>query len=237
MKSDPAYRHELKYLISYADYALLRLRLGSLLRPDEHAGPSGVYTVRSLYFDDYFNRSYHEKYDGLIARQKYRVRLYNHSEAFIRLERKVKHDRSIYKESVPLTRCEVEQLQQDCYSFLLGGPGGLRQKFYYECTANLMRPRVIVDYEREAYMLEAGDVRITFDRNVRAGVDGLDLFDCGLSMLETLQPGKLVMEIKFRGFLPDIVRMLLPRGAVEFSAVSKYVLSCDKTLYMRRSSF
>ena len=237
MRNDLPFRNELKYLISYADYALVRLRLGSLLRPDEHAGPTGVYTVRSLYFDDYFNRAYAEKYGGFIDRQKYRVRLYNQSEAVIRLERKVKHNQHIYKESAPLTRCEVEQLQQGCHGFLLDGACGLRQRFYYECSANLMRPRVIVDYEREAYMLEAGDVRITFDRNVRAGVDGLDLFDCGLSMLETLEPGKLVMEIKFRGFLPDVVRMLLPRGAVEFSAVSKYVLSCDKTLFMRRSSF
>ena len=40
----------------------------------------------------------------------------------------------------------------------------------------LLRPRVIVDYEREPWILDAGTVRITFDMNVRAAVDGFDVF-------------------------------------------------------------
>ena len=33
---------------------------------------------------------------------------------------------------------------------------------------NVMRPRVIVDYEREPWVYDTGTVRLTFDSNVRA---------------------------------------------------------------------
>ena len=46
------------------------------------------------------------------------------------------------------------------------------REFYVEYMSNVLRPRVIVDYEREPWILDAGTVRITFDMNVRAAVDG-----------------------------------------------------------------
>jgi len=38
-----------------------------------------------------------------------------------------------------------------------------------------MRPRVMVDYDREPYVFESGEVRITFDKHVRAGFGTFDL--------------------------------------------------------------
>ena len=49
----------------------------------------------------------------------------------------------------------------------------LCREFYVEYMNNMLRPRVIVDYEREPWILDAGTVRVTFDMNVRAAVDGL----------------------------------------------------------------
>lgn len=54
------YRHELKYLISYADKAELAVRLAPVLHLDPHA-TNGGYFIRSLYFDDYWNTAYEEK--------------------------------------------------------------------------------------------------------------------------------------------------------------------------------
>jgi len=71
------FRHELKYLISYPDAALIKMRLNDLLEKDVHINPEGFYTVRSLYFDDYFNSAYNEKYMGVMSRQKYRIRIVN----------------------------------------------------------------------------------------------------------------------------------------------------------------
>ena len=98
---------------------------------------------------------------------------------------------------------------------------------------NLLHPVVIVDYLREAYLHPAEEVRITFDMNVRAAVDGFDVFDRGLPTLPVLEPGKLVMEVKFTEFLPQIVRDILPGKAQEITAASKYVLCYDKASYLR----
>ena len=71
-----AYRHELKYLISYADKAELTVRLAPVLHLDPHAQQGG-YFIRSLYFDDYWNTAYEEKDAGVLLRKKYRIRIYN----------------------------------------------------------------------------------------------------------------------------------------------------------------
>lgn len=50
-----SYRHEFKYLCSNGELAVLKVRLQGLVRPDPHAGADGVYRIRSLYFDDYYD--------------------------------------------------------------------------------------------------------------------------------------------------------------------------------------
>ncbi|MBM3144906.1 MAG: polyphosphate polymerase domain-containing protein [Chloroflexi bacterium] len=168
----------------------------------------------------------------IVAREV--TRIYNYSDRVIQLERKIKSNRYIYKQSAPLTRADVDRIMQGEYAFLLGSSHNTQQVFYYECVAKMMRPRVIVDYEREPYILDAGTVRVTFDTNVRAGVGSLDIFNSKIAAVGTLDPGKLIMEVKYTEFLPNLVRKILPPRSSEFSAVSKYVLCCDKTLYKRR---
>ena len=46
--------HEIKYLINQADFINLRLRLSKVMKRDKNINADGIYTVRSLYFDDYF---------------------------------------------------------------------------------------------------------------------------------------------------------------------------------------
>lgn len=225
------YRNEWKYRITPGELALLRPRLETALRPDPHAR-EGRYTIRSLYFDDLWNSAYEEKEDGVFCRRKYRIRMYDFSDSFLRLERKKKVGSYIYKEDAPLTRAQTEDILAGRYGFLLHSPHSLCREFYYECVSRGMRPRTIVDYEREPWVAQPGDVRVTFDSDVRAAVGGLDLFDAALPTLGVLQPGTLVMEVKFTGLLPALVRQLIPPGASEFTAVSKYVLCREKTQYL-----
>lgn len=224
------YRHELKYLISCADKAELAVRLAGVLRPDPHA-KNGGYFIRSLYFDDYWNTAYEEKDAGVLLRKKYRIRIYDCTDRSIRLERKRKYGSWIRKESAPLTRMELDRILAGEYSFLLHSPHNLCREFYTECVSCMLRPRVIVDYDREPWILDAGTVRVTFDSDVRAAIGGWDLFDPSLPTLPVLEPGKLVLEVKFTEYLPRIVQELLPPRAQEMTAVSKYVLCCDRTRY------
>lgn len=229
------YRHELKHVINYHEYALIKLRLKNLLSVDANAGSDGAYSIRSLYFDDYFNRAYHEKYAGIFNRTKYRIRIYNQSDQTIHLERKIKTGEYTYKQTAPITVEEVYCILQGQYEFLLRSPCNLFRIFYYECISHLMRPRVVIDYEREPYTMEAGHLRITFDMNIRAGVDGFDIFDATMPMIEVLPSDLLIMEVKFTEFLPNLIRDVLPSRASEYTAASKYILGCDKTMHRRFS--
>lgn len=232
MKSRKAvYRNEWKYLISEPEKEVLKQRMRPLFQMDPNAGDTG-YMIRSLYFDDYWNSALEEKDMGVLDRKKYRIRIYNCSDKSIKLERKKKVGSYIYKEAAPLTRAETEMILSGDYAFLLSSKYPLCQEFYVECVSNVMRPKVIVDYEREPFIMNEGTVRLTFDKHVRAAVLGNDIFDDSLPSLEVLPPGKLVMEVKFTEFLPQIVREIMPPAASEFTAVSKYVLCCEKTKYL-----
>ena len=225
------FRNEWKYLISEPERVVLNQRFRCVLKQDPNAGAEG-YMIRSLYFDDYWNSALEEKEAGILMRKKYRIRIYNYSDQIIRLERKKKFGSYIYKEEAPLTRQEAEWILEGKYEFMLQHAHSLVREFYIECVSNMMRPRVIVDYEREPWILDEGTVRVTMDQNVRAALGSFDIFDRSLPTLPVLEPGKLVMEVKFTEFLPQIVRSLIPPSASEFTAVSKYVLCCEKTAYL-----
>lgn len=235
-KKKEQFRHELKYLINEGEHQLLKMRLQHVLKLDPHA-KNGGYMLRSLYFDDYWNSAYEEKEVGVLMRKKYRIRIYNCSDKGIKLERKKKVGSWIYKESAPLTRGEVDKILAGDYGFLLKSPHSLCREFYIECVSNVLRPRVIVDYEREPWIMDTGTVRITFDMDVRAAILDQNIFDEKLPALPVLEPGKLVMEVKFTEFLPQIVRNILPPPSQELTAVSKYVLCYEKTRYMNGFSY
>jgi hypothetical protein len=231
------YRHELKYVISYQEHALIRSRVQTLLSRDKNVGSDGTYTVRSLYFDDFYNNAYDEKYAGILSRAKHRIRIYNYSDKRITFEKKNKQGAYNWKQSAQMTKEQVYGVIQGDYSHLLRSADNLLMGFYYECTTNVMRPRIIVDYEREPYTMEAGDVRITFDKNLRAGADGFNIFDSKIPTVEIMRPNFLVMEVKFTEFLPSIVRDILPSAAANYMSVSKYILCCDRMLHIRNSNF
>lgn len=231
------FRHEQKYLINYSDYTVIKTRLDKLLEKDENTNEENFYHIRSLYFDDIFNKAYHEKYMGVMNRSKFRIRIYNGSDDVINLERKLKSDRYIYKQSAPLTKDQFYSILDNDYSFLFRSEKELHQVFYYECTTHLMRPRVIVDYEREPYVLDTGRLRITFDMNLRAGLEGFDLFNAEMPMVEVLDPGQMVLEVKYAELIPKVIREVLPVKAADYAAVSKYILCCDKTVHKKLSYY
>lgn len=221
MERKKIYRHEWKYLISYPEAELLQRRLSPFLALDNHA-VNGEYMIRSLYFDDYYDTAYREKIMGVDFRQKWRIRVYYCSQEHIRLERKIKNGSYIYKESANLTAAEFQKILDGDYPFLLERDENLCKEFYYECMVKVLRPKVIVDYERTPLVMDAGTVRITFDKHIRAAVGSFDIFDPDLPTIPAIAPDKLVLEVKYTAFLPQIIKTLLPLNGQEFSAFSKY---------------
>ncbi|MEX1308189.1 MAG: VTC domain-containing protein [Eubacteriales bacterium] len=226
--SEKVYRHELKYYISEADYQLLSAQLNRLLKHDENAGEDGDYYIRSLYFDDFKNSALVEKLAGVEKRKKYRIRIYGLKDDMIRLERKNKDKDYISKDSLRLTRAEYEKIIAEDLGFLLKKNNQLAKDFYYEVKTKRLKPMVIVDYVREAYVHPIKNLRITFDKTVKTGRNATDMFDDKVPLATVLKPGMVVMEVKFQHGLPDyLIAVLNNAKASQRSAISKYAL-CRK---------
>lgn len=101
---NPNGRSEMKFGITYIDYQILKMKLRHMMKLDPHANANGRYLIRSCYFDNFDNKVMNEKKEGFLNRDKYRVRIYNKSDAVIHLERKSKRNNQTYKSKCPLTK-------------------------------------------------------------------------------------------------------------------------------------
>lgn len=218
------FRHELKYFIHYREYEGLRNRLKTLLAKDSFAAMDGSYHIRSLYFDDMYESALYDKTFGVFRREKYRIRIYNKSDAVIKLERKTKYDQYICKESKILSRSQYEMILKNDVEFLLDTGSSLCRDFYIKVRDSQLKPSVIVDYEREAYVFKYSDVRITFDKMLSAGINSYDIFDKNLVTVNAFKEPVMILEVKYNDFLADSVRDLLQLKSHEFTAASKYVI-------------
>lgn len=214
------FRYENKYLITTAGYEMLRTRLRAMMEGDANVNEQGEYFIRSLYFDDAFQSGLTDKREGALLREKFRIRFYNMDDSFIRLESKQKHDCLTKKESAKLTRAQVEDILDGDLWELYDTDQPLLRSFYLKSRLRRLKPTVIVDYTREAYVFE--DVRITFDKYIRSGLYATDLFDPDLLTVPVLPEDRMVMEVKYDDALPAAVSRLLQPVPVARTAFSKY---------------
>ena len=217
-------RHELKYFINPAELEVLRARLRPVMHLDSHCVDGKPYVIRSLYLDDVDDSAYYDKVSGVMARDKYRIRIYRHSDREIFLERKRKLGDLIQKSSVQITRRLCEQIMDGDPRGLQTSSSPLLQDVYVQMRTRLLRPAVIVDYEREAYLHPAENVRITFDLRLRSGLHSTELFNPDLPTVCPHDGNVEILEVKFDEYLPDHIRALLDGIQADRSAVSKYVL-------------
>ena len=215
-------RHELKYHITPAELGVLRGVLRPLMQLDPNGNENNEYHIRSLYFDTINDDALEEKIAGVGNRKKYRIRIYNFSDRVIKLECKSKYGDLISKQSVSIPRELAEQL-------IAGDPEGLQRMrhplfhdVFREMRTRLLRPAVIVDYVREAYIHPAEEVRITFDKQLRTGLFSQDLFERWLPTICPLDDNSMILEVKFDNYLPDYICRLLWSCNAQRSAVSKY---------------
>lgn len=222
---EKGYRHELKYYITLGEYELLQRKLSLTMERDAFAKKNGgEYFIRSLYFDDRDDSAFREKLSGIDERDKFRIRIYDMCDDVIKLECKHKSNGYIKKQSIGLSRKEYEKLISGDRLFLLNRPEPFARRMYLEFAQRALKPAVIVDYTREAFVFPMEDVRVTFDKNVRTGLRSVDMFNAGIPTYPVIDDYGMVLEIKFNRFLPTYIRSLLQLEASQRSAISKYVL-------------
>lgn len=213
-------RHEEKYILTYAQYAVLYQRALQVLHPDEH-GENGTYTITSLYFDDPVDSALAEKLDGLKLHSKFRLRTYDYASDFIKLERKDKQGILTQKITAAVTRQQLplltrsgdwEQLEGDARSLL------------QQMQAKACRPVVGVRYIRDAFFHPGSDFRLTFDRQLETlPPDPECLFREDFRGAPVLPPGSVIMEIKYGDRIPKFAGKLTRVRAPQLS-LSKYAL-------------
>lgn len=218
------YRHEYKYLISRQSAELLKLRLPRYLRRDPHAGPTGIYTIRSLYFDDPNFSAFREKLDGVDNRTKYRIRCYNYSASLFRLEKKEKRGDLTRKEGQTIRSSDVISLQSTPTQRCPKTPTGLAEELRVQCAAKGLRPVVLVDYDRTPFVCADGNTRITLDENLRTVPYCGDIFGPITGMIPVLEPDQVVLEVKFDDFLPGYLSDCLADIPKIPMAISKFAM-------------
>ena len=217
------YRHELKYSISLADRLALAQRLRPLMQRDPHTDETGRYTIRSVYFDNYKDKALREKRNGVQTREKFRIRYYNDNLSFITLEKKIKHNDLCQKLDAPLSREEYQRLLRAPGPWMLEHPQELVRELYCKMQTQQLRPRVLVSYVREPYVYAPGNVRVTFDSDIRTSLFGRDFAGGSLPGISAADdPGDTVLEVKYDAFLPEIIRALLQTEGLRQQAFSKY---------------
>ena len=215
-------RNEHKFYINYADYLTLRSRLRAIAQPDKNTNETGGYKIRSLYFDNYMDKAVMEKLAGTGRREKFRIRYYNNNIDFIRLEKKSKSNKLTYKENTQITKSQCAEILSE-YECLNNENIPLLMELYTKMHTQILRPKNIVDYDREVYVYPAGNVRITLDKKVRTS-NNVNEFLNPHSMT-ILAATAIILEVKYDGFLPDVMRDIVQINQRNQTEFSKYVVA------------
>lgn len=227
MKDNTKFRHELKYPVTGAQIALLQNRINHLIPLDPHVGDTGSYRIRSLYFDDHYDRCLRENEDGTDPREKFRIRIYNASSERIRLECKRKERGKTHKLSCPLTVEQTKLLMAGKTLPDIGVQHPLLQKLTVQMLTRRLRPVVIVEYDRVPYVYENGNVRITLDTNICSCSDVTTFLDPEIPRRPVMEVGQQLLEVKYDEYLPDFIYRNLQLQSLRQSAFSKYYI-CRK---------
>ena len=219
------YRNEYKFLCSELELALIKSRLDILMERDRHQSGDS-YRIRSLYFDDHYDSAFYENEAGVDNRRKFRIRVYDNPTDQIQLEIKYKVKEKTHKESCALTRQMCEDLINHTPSALSESLPEPLKELLVERQLHGMAPKIIIEYERSAYVCALGNVRITFDKNIAYSKNIGDFFDVYMPLVPVLQRGQHILEVKYDEFIPDYIMQVMQLGNLNRGSFSKYYYAC-----------
>lgn len=193
---------------------------------DKHSNDNDKYIIHSLYFDDYTNSCMFDNDAGLGKRYKWRIRYYNNDLSYICLERKEKYNSLCHKDSCQLSLEEYEKIiNNDVSELFWNTDKKLLKEFCVQIMNRLFRPKVIIDYERTAYVEPITNVRITFDRNISASKDVNRFITNDYTKYPLLQKNRHILEVKFDDILPSYIKQATHIEDLSQTTFSKYYLS------------
>ena len=219
------YRHELKFLCDEKKLFLIEEKTKHICRPDFYVVQGGRYVVRSLYFDTLYNACYHENEMGSDNRKKYRIRIYDGNTDVIKLECKHSVREKKAKEACRISKEQCIALIQGKEQIACDDNQGLLKRFLVERRIYLLQPKVIVEYTRTPYVYTAGNVRITFDRNIQSSLDISNFLNGKLKKRSVLSDQMNLLEVKYDEVFPMGILQVVAAGKdLQRTSFSKYSL-------------
>jgi hypothetical protein len=217
-------RREVKYLIPLTQYKKLEPKFRLVLQPDAAGDADGKYSVRSMYFDSLYNEDYLDVLKGAETRKKIRIRVYPPQGRVIKLEYKFKQGVNHRKTAIQLTRKQARQMLAGDYGFLMDLSDPLAADIYHEMTTRVYQPKVLIEYERQAFSTQGNDIRVTFDTGIRASWRNPSLFVANVNFTPLIPYDVGVLEVKYNGFLYTYLQNILRSLDGAPVAMSKYAL-------------
>ncbi|MEE0865967.1 MAG: polyphosphate polymerase domain-containing protein [Clostridia bacterium] len=196
---------------------------------------NGRYYIHSLYFDDYKDTSIYTTNSGLSKRFKWRIRYYGDDLSYIRLEKKEKVEGRCHKKSCKIIVDEYNKIVSgDVTDLVFETEKDLIKELAVDILIHNYKPKVIIDYERIAYVEEITNVRVTFDMKISASYELENFLDGDYQSFYVLPSGLNVLEVKFDNILPSHIRNIVESYSLKQGSFSKYyygrrILDC----YMR----
>lgn len=237
-------RREYKYLLPPHKVEQVRTVAHAICQADPYAGPDGLYTIRSLYFDTDDLHLFRANTREAVDRFKVRVRNYPATgptgpiffEVKQRVSDVIRKTRGMVKAS------QWKQLLEEPSSlFRLDIGAKYRtavERFVTLVHTYQLRPVMLVEYDREAYFSTVDEyARMTFDLRIRCQTrDHLDL-DAENALWRHIdnpirtrtQHPMTLLELKFGGSPPRWMSRMVQNLELERYTFSKYGYSVLET--------
>ena len=221
-------RTEIKYVINRKQHKLLVDFLKDHMVEDKH----GKVTIQSLYFDT-------DKYLLIrrsIEKPKYKEKLRLRSYGLLKegktgfLEIKKKMDHVVYKRRISLTEEECKKWIATKHSendTQIGREIAYLIDFYRD-----LKPKMLIIYDRDAYVDPNSDLRITFDTNARYRTEDLSL-NSSLEGTKLVDDDVVIMEVKSSMALPMWLVRKLSQEKIRLENIKRLLIV--KILVLNRS--
>ncbi len=218
-------RKEIKYMLDDVTYNRFISRLEEYMVPDSYSMEGGFYSICNIYYDTADDLLIRRSIQKPVYKEKLRLRSYGvpdgDSTAFVEIKKKYKG--IVNKRRVKMTLNEAEE-------YLNNGTWPKREKLNAQIMRELdfmreryeLLPKVYLSYDRRAYFdRNDSDFRVTFDTNIRARREDLDLRK-GSYGTSLIADGYRLMEVKISGATPTWFTSLLSEFKIYPVSFSKY---------------
>lgn len=208
-------RREKKYKLTRTEYIDILEKLKSVMQSDENSNEQQFYTIKTIYLDNMYNKILNENIDGKRYREKFRIRMYNNNIEDIFLEKKINNNGVISKERERISKEEVDKIIEGNIS-LLNLETNLKKELYVAMKTLLLKPVMIIEYNRYAFVDKTLGIRITLDSNLYKSKNINEFFE-----IASKRMNEYILEVKYKDVFPkkiaDCLKLNLPA-----ISISKY---------------